>query len=234
MNHWAAHQMPSNWHPKNITLSWAGTDNAKTLAGRPVEEAIDWHRAYIQYAYNQQGFRCPDLNNFIDQPVDVALGCSFTKGVGMPVEAVWPSLVQRNRPYPMLNLGLGGGTTDTVARILTNISTLFKIQTAFILWPHANRFETYTDSYVDRILPYNAQTEHVWFMDGANADQRYQKNHNIAHTLSKLNQFNIVELTVNEVYQKGFAVDTARDGLHLGYRSNQLLAKWYLDTLTSK
>jgi hypothetical protein len=229
MNFWATGQIPYSWKPGNVTTAWQGTDNIKNLAANP--EADIWQNVDIGYQYNAQGFRTYDLNSLLGQPVDVALGCSFTEGIGLPAHQSWPSLIEQQRGLTMLNLGLGSGTTDTVARILCNIAGLYDIQAVFILWPYWERFEVYTTDSVKTIMPYNAQTHHIWNMDADVSEQRYQRNKNTVAMLSTIHKFSVSEMSARQVTDE-FIQDRARDGTHAGPLSNVRLSEIFLDSLT--
>lgn len=229
MNFWTPGQIPCSWKPGNVTTLWQGSDNVKNFTANP--NAADWQNIDINYQYNAQGFRTHDLNHLRGQPVDVALGCSFTEGIGLPAHQTWPSLIEKNRGLPMLNLGLGSGTTDTVARILTNIAGLYDIQVVFILWPYRERFELYTVDSVKTILSYNANNHHIWNMDDDISEQRYQKNKNIVTMLSTIHKFSVIEMTARQFTDK-LVIDMARDGLHAGPETHVSLSKIMLAKLT--
>ena len=257
MNHWNTGQLPYSWAPKNITLKWSGMDHLESYNKNPKKD--DWVDVDITYKYNPQGFRCADLNDFLGKQVNIALGCSFTEGVGLPVECAWPSLVEQHSKYPVLNLGLGGGAPDTVARILTNISGLFDIQTVYILWPPSHRLEHYMlinenhklitrKDYkqgepvtpenaihkIETLYPMDSNPEHVWAMSDEMNEQRLYRNQTIVKLLSKNFGFSLIELTINDVITqlrscKFENLDFARDGQHWGIATQNGIAKIMLD-----
>lgn len=229
MNFWATGQIPHSWKPGNVTALWQGTDTVKNFATNP--NAADWQNIDIDYRYNPQGFRTHDLKHLLGQSVDVALGCSFTEGIGLPAQQSWPRLIEQHRGLPMLNLGLGGGATDTVARILTNISGLYNIQSVFILWPYQERFELYTTDSVKSIQPYNASGHHIWNMDEGVSEQRYQRNKNTVDMLATIHKFSVIELSTRQVTDE-LIKDLARDGLHAGPNTHISLSKIMLAKLT--
>lgn len=222
MNHWNIGHIPYSWAPKDIILEWSGMDHVDNYNKNP--NKLDWENVNISYQYNPQGFRCPDLNNFLGQKVNLALGCSYTEGVGLPVASTWPSLVELQTDHPMLNLGLGGGATDSVARILTNVSSLFDIQTVYILWPPLYRFENYfvfddtgklitkavykfgkivkpvAETYrIDTVLPMDANPEHVWALTDQMNEQRLYKNQLIVELLAQKFGYVVHQITNDTV-----------------------------------
>lgn len=227
INYWNKEIIPYSWNPKSTQATWSGTDTIDKFKQNP--ESSKWQKIDITYNYSCEGFRTYDFNSLIGKEIDVALGCSHTMGVGNPVESIWPGLIEKSRPYPMLNLGLGAGTTDTVARILTNITGLFQINTVFILWPDFVRFEMYTDEKAHFIIPQNSLLEHTWNMDQAISEQRFYKNKLIVDLLGH----NTVNYTQGKIFTEHQILDYARDGMHFGPETHKLIAKLFLEKLTN-
>ena len=230
MNHWAHKQLPFSWQPKDIRLQWSGSDHADSLYNNSQKDA--WNNIDISYQYNAQGYRTKDLIGMYDKKVDIALGCSLTEGIGLPIGGTWPSLVEESRDYPMLNLGIQCGSTDTVARMLTNCMGLFDIQQVFILWPDFSRFEIYHEDHVEPVIPSTASTKHVWFMDKETSQNRFYKNQLLIHSLG----VNVVELIAETVFnpKSRGAPDKARDGQHYGYQSQRIVSWEFIKALTAK
>jgi len=231
MNFWQQKQIPYSWLPKNANMLWSGSDLESNYLANP--KKADWANINISYQYNAQGFRTHDLISLYRQKVDVALGCSQTEGIGLPVEANWPSQLALGRPYPMLNLGISTGTTDTVARILTNVAGLYDIQTVFILWPEKARFETYAGIQIIPKGPGYSKIEEVWYMDNSMSEQRFNKNQSIVYMLRDQYGFKIVEdsaYTVCRGMPRG-NVDPARDGMHFGFETQKGIAGKFLNAV---
>jgi hypothetical protein len=218
VNYWQKESMPYSWYPKNITEDWCGTD-------QPSSKDPNWSFP-ITYNFNSQGFRTHDFDIALTQKVNVALGCSHTLGIGLPTEMTWPSQIEKQTSMPTLNLGLGGGSSDTVARILTNISGLFNLATVYILWPVKHRFEYYSNDGINAILPGNSELEYAWYMDEQNSLERFTKNKSIVHHLQKLYQFDLKEIHMGDPWP--IPGDLARDRAHNGIKSNLNLANLFL------
>lgn len=224
MNYFELGTIPYSWNPKNTVLKWSGWDNPDTLQKHPKKEF--WSNVDISYVYNPQGFRTYDLEQYRGQTVDVALGCSFTEGIAMPASDIWTTLIEQHTKIPMLNLGLGGGSTDTVTRILTNIAPLFKINNAYILWPKMERFEQYFNDRIQPILPMACDNEHIWNFDPSQSTNRFHHNQNVVRLLSDKFKFNVIERDIAEFYYN--QVDTGRDNTHFGYETNKNVAESFL------
>lgn len=136
----------NNLHHSNQTFYWHGTDSEerwlKNLNDAKNSEFFKMHgwddSAAFTYSYNSHGFRCKE---FDDNPCYLALGCSHTEGIGLPEELTWPSQLSTKLDYPVLNLGVGGASFDTVVRLLDYYIDKLNIKGIFILEPPAHRFE---------------------------------------------------------------------------------------------
>lgn len=227
MNHWSSGQLPYSWNPKGITLDWSGSDNPTNFN----KNKDKWDNVKISYEYNSSGFRTHELDGLLGQKVNLALGCSITEGIGLSINQVWPSLIEQQLTHPMLNLGSGGAATDTVARILTNVVTLFDLQTVFIMWPFVHRFETYMESgQIRTILPHNSKIEHQWAVTDSMSNQRFNQNQLIVNLLSERYGFSVKQSTAFDLLYQIVDKDTARDGMHPGPNMQLLLADMMLSS----
>jgi len=218
INYWNSNSIPYSWYQKNYETDWCGSDNLAS-------SDPNWNISFT-YKFNAQGFRTHDLNQFSNQKVNVALGCSHTMGIGLPINMTWPFFIEGITKITTLNLGLGQGSTDTVSRILTNICGLFDIQNVYILWPSYNRFESYHKYGIKSIIPHSSNLEHTWFLEECNSIQRFYKNQNIVYNLQKLHNFKLKEMNMESKWT--IPGDLARDQLHNGPQSNLNLANMFL------
>jgi hypothetical protein len=220
INFWQQSVLPQawSWHPKNCEEQYYGSDSLQNIDQ-------NW-QIPIVYKFNPNGFRTYDFN-LNDKDINIALGCSQTLGVGLPVEMTWPYLLEKQTNTKTYNLGLGGASSDTVARLLTNISGLFAINTVYILWPSFSRFENYNNNNIEEILPNKALVEHVWYMNESNSQQRFFKNQSIVYNLQRLYKFKLHELYYDTTDWR-VPGDLARDRTHSGVESNKNLVKLFL------
>ena len=110
----------------NKTYQWLleGTDtiddwnrNLKNSETRRELEKNGWltHLGF-EYRYNRFGFRGDD---FSGRPDGLAFGCSHTFGVGLPENDTWVSQFSRISNSAVWNLGVSGGSLDTVYRLVS-------------------------------------------------------------------------------------------------------------------
>jgi hypothetical protein len=162
MNFWKENCIPffDDWMPINRTSEWFLNDSLENFQKNPDKDK--WKDINISYIISNKGFRTYDFDTVKDKTIDIALGCSQTFGEGIPVDLIWPSLIeQHTTSRPVLNLGRSGASSDTVANILVNVAGFFKIDTVYILWPYVNRFDLYQFNRTEHIQPYNCNSEHV-------------------------------------------------------------------------
>jgi hypothetical protein len=189
MNLWYSER--GAWHKNilsaNTTQAFRGTDsegefkrNCNTAHTRSLLEHYKWIDADISYSYNYQGFRSEE---FDDRPCGLAFGCSFTEGIGLPLEAAWPSVLSEKLNLKVWNLGQGGAALDTVFRLLDHYVDVFDPKFVAVFMPPENRYE-YHDRFGEyrTVLPSSLDLERYkdfakeWFVNPANAEQNTRRN----------------------------------------------------------
>jgi hypothetical protein len=135
----------NNFHQKNKTVLWSSSDSEETFLKnlqnketRQQLERLGWDTATITYSYNSNGFRDEE---FDDRPCGIALGDSFTEGIGLPAQSIWPSLLSEYTGTHVWNLGVGGGSIDTVFRLFDYYVMALKPQFVCVLMPICQRLE---------------------------------------------------------------------------------------------
>lgn len=145
------------WHSgeKSVTFQWWPTDSQERC-NEMMQDPI--HRAYFQeqgwdkpdginYHFNKYGFRAqsPD-DNFDPQNNNlVALGCSFTMGIGLPYKDVWPTVLATALNLQACNFGWGGGSSDRCFRLAEYWVPYLKPKLVVLLNPPRGRCEVVID-----------------------------------------------------------------------------------------
>ena len=126
------------------TVKFLATDSLENFKKNPKSNyTVD----SIDYTFNYWGFRTMDFNEAISNGKKniLCLGCSYTVGVGLQNEYIWPVNLQKYfSDHNVLNLGISGSSGDAVARLLYITLDFFQPETVFILWPEIVRVEDYT------------------------------------------------------------------------------------------
>jgi len=73
--------------------------------------------------------------------MSLALGCSYTFGLGNHIDQIWPSYLSKELNIDIMNLGVCGGGVDTCYRLLKAWTNDFSIKNVFILIPGCYRYE---------------------------------------------------------------------------------------------
>lgn len=105
------------------TLNWWPTDTEESFE-RMVQDPV--HKDYfeqqgwlepdgITYRINQQGFRGDDFDS--ESPTLLALGCSFTMGIGLSEHQAWPWLVGQALGLRVATIAHGGWSADACFRM---------------------------------------------------------------------------------------------------------------------
>ena len=134
----------------------------------------------ITYIFNHQGFRCDE---FDDRPAGLALGCSFTEGVGIPVDDTWPAVLSDLIGQHIWNLGIGGSAMDPCFRMLDHYIDVLNPKFVVLCQPPAQRFELfdrYNNSRVFIANHLNAETYKTfaeeWMANDINTSTNQRRN----------------------------------------------------------
>lgn len=148
-------QMP--WHPgeKSVTFQWWPTDSQERC-NEMMQDPV--HRAYFQeqgwdkpdginYHFNKYGFRVQSPTDDFDPKNNnlVALGCSFTMGIGLPYKDVWPTVLATALNLQACNFGWGGGSSDRCFRLAEYWVPHLKPKLVVLLNPPRGRCEVVID-----------------------------------------------------------------------------------------
>ena len=140
---------------RNQSLSWSGADEPKAFHRY---QPNPYTEDSITYKYNEYGFRC---DNFTPSDYGlVFLGCSFTEGIGLPIEETFSHLIYTKikkmigKEFPYWNLGLGGCGLDAITRCYYNFYKKINPQVVIALFP-SYRIEYYTNSWGTALINYD-------------------------------------------------------------------------------
>jgi len=226
INQWQLGVGPDGGYlPKSEKVKWIGTDTYETfIKNQPPNYTED----SIIYDFNSHGFRTQEFELNSNKKNVLFLGCSHTMGVGLRDTEVWAHHVSQffdKTEYNCYNLGIGGGSSDTVARLLTNSINYIHPKLVFILWPPLIRFERYCqpEHYAWVIHEVLAQQSRdiVNLYTDAQCYNLYCKNKLVVDLLKRLYNFEVVSMQEADVcvlqIEKGYTqkeTHAARDCQH--------------------
>lgn len=223
---------------KNQSIAWSGTDTAelyqKNLCDplqRELLEQYNWLDP-IEYKYNNHGFRA---DAFDDRPAGLALGCSFTEGIGLPIDLTWVSMLSKMSNAYIWNLGVGGSAFDTVFRLLDYYLLKFNPKFVCILVPPMNRLEYCGIHNNYPIITANVLNNHTsfakeWLSQEQNGIQNRRKN--MLAIKQICHEATIPVYFVDSVL--GFEIenrDYARDLLHYGVESQKYITNEFYNQM---
>lgn len=94
-----------------------------------------------EYIHNSYGYRSQEFSSEIDT---VFAGDSFTYGVGLPVDAIWSSILSNKLGLESVNLGWAGAS---VTGIVSNLMHYFKVygnpKNLFCMFPDLSRMQVF-------------------------------------------------------------------------------------------
>lgn len=194
----------------------------------------------ITYKINSHGFRCEELET--NQDCIVALGCSFTLGIGLPYDSIWPNIVGRALGKKVYNLSWSGNSADTCFRMAEYWVPKLMPSAVFVLLPPSTRFELLLASAsqpVEVFMPaaelphnhgdYSNYIKH-WYSNDENSRLNHKKNRLAIQALCK--ELNISCQFYNAERHMGWSreeIGYARDRMHAGPLGHELLAKTILN-----
>ncbi len=220
------------------TVYWQPMD---TLENFQKNRPKGYTETSITYSYNQYGFRTKEFDLASSKDKILCLGCSHTEGIG--VQDPWPTYLQEYFPdADVYNLGHGGGSYDTITRILSNIAGLVRPRLVCIFGTQLTRFETYGPAGPDQLRnngSWNMLLGLTDYYDDYNLQSQFQKNMLIVDLLSTKYGFEYILYKQQEFY--GHAVKdpklfepSARDCTHYGPYTHKFVAKEFFDRYTKR
>jgi hypothetical protein len=232
------------------TLEWLPTDTEESFK-KLIQDPK--HREYfakqgwlepgvISYRINSEGFRCNEFDS--SKPCMIALGCSFTIGIGLPVDVIWPELVGKELGLEVYNLAWGGNAIDTCFRLARYWIPKLKPTVVALLAPPRSRVEIATvpgiAPPVEVFMPMSqsilaresAQYLKHWFGNEQNHFINQEKNMLAIESIAAKNSAKFAAIKVDT--EAGCCHDHvgyARDYLHSGPAGHRLLADSILGQL---
>jgi hypothetical protein len=122
----------------------------------------------------------------------IALGCSYTCGIGLPLNTIWPEIVGKELGLRVANLSWGGISADSCFRLAEYWVPRLKPKLVAMLTPPTSRVELCLDEEavkgfrnvpVDVYLPGGNDADNNWFLKHWFANE---ENHRLNSVKNKL------------------------------------------------
>jgi hypothetical protein len=238
-------QFPTNHYysrHKNKILHWLDTDSEATYLNNIKDpdrlaqlKKYGWDQpGAITYQFNSDGFRC---NEFDNSPGIIAIGCSFTAGIGLPLNSIWPTIVGNALGLSVWNLGIGGAGMDTCFRLLHHYIGKLNSQYVLLLTPPIQRFELHAADTLYCLHPQKIvhPIQKWWYDCGVNGQLNFYKN---TLALQQLCHQHGKRLIIKDHNTALLGIPPrdkwppARDMLHVGTLEQSQCAAIFLDAIT--
>ena len=189
----------------------------------------------VDYSFNELGFRTRSVDSITGNEI-LAIGDSFTLGLGVAQEHTWPSQLEQQLKYPVLNFAMNGASNDWIARKTQQLLTWLRPRAILVHYTFSHRRERpFTDWYDDE----RTECEPL-YSDAENyANWHAAFEYFAALDVPVIHSFitnwhtqpvDYTELGAN-VIPPVAKIDLARDGFHYGIKTNYRLAKQFTSLL---
>lgn len=243
------------WHPGVMsagqTLQWMPTDTKERfedlLTHRPHREYFQekgWDRPdAITYKINQYGFRCQEFE--LGSKSIVALGCSYTQGIGLPVETLWPELVGKELDLDVYNLAWPGTSADTCFMLAKYWLPVLRPSLVVMAAPPKNRFDIIRaagEPEFHTVMPNswgnefdNSSILKHWWANDRNQDLNNAKNKLAVQALCSNLGIPCLIYDAHEYFARSREeVEYARDHMHAGPKGHKMFSERILDDWRKK
>jgi hypothetical protein len=179
----------------------------------------------IVYKFNSMGYR--ESEQYTGNEI-LAIGDSFTLGLGVNIEDTWPAQLSKILNYPVLNFSLNGASNDWIARRSTELLDFFNPRALIVHYTFSHRRERpFTDWHDDE----RTECEPIYTNEQnlTNWQNNFEKINQlpvpVVHSFIPNWHANPVDYSVSNVVLPFKQIDYARDGFHYGPSTHAQLAK---------
>lgn len=126
-------------------LNWYQTDAEENYSTINTGQ-LNYQKDEIQYEFNSMGYRCDEFTETSEFPI-LFMGCSYTEGVGLPLNEVWAYHLHKkiveatNKKIPFWSLAKGGTSIDYASRRFFEFGHTLKPKYVFYLLSGISRRE---------------------------------------------------------------------------------------------
>jgi hypothetical protein len=186
-----------------------------------------WMDNTFEYSFNSKGFRCEEFTN---NPTIMFLGCSYTCGIGLPVNNIWPEIVSRSLNLQCANMGQGGGSSDTAFRLCLGWIDQINPSIVIFLKPPDIRWELVSNDRINFLGVNTADPSNYvkeYTIDDNNVYFNNYKNNLAIESLCAQRNIKFLKFDSLPYIQD----DYARDLSHPGFRTHQQFANFVVSKI---
>lgn len=213
---------------KNFSATELGLDSMHQCLNK--EHFINFHYK-VNYNFNELGYREFSIKKYNLNPI-IAIGDSFTLGLGLPIELTYPKQLEKLLNYQVLNFSLNGASNDWISRKLEQILNYFNPKSIIVHYTFTHRRESNRNDWTDderTLCPLKSINEEEDYNNFLSNHEKIKKLVcNIPTVFSTIpryhhiNTFNMYTPTI---------LDFARDYFHYGEKTCLAMAKTFSDLI---
>lgn len=186
----------------------------------------------VYYTLNSYGYRCPEFETIDWQNSIITLGCSHTYGIGLTDTSTYSSKLSEILDIPVINLGQGG---TGIWYQVKNIQTLSLLNPKYVVLqiPDVSRVTTFlSEGETINIGPWSTKSFGKIYYEVYN---KYETNTDVYSdfALDYINKLLPNGLTYSFTFTGRKNIDKARDQMHAGPETNQIIANEIADYFKS-
>lgn len=228
---------------KSISIPFYSDYKSSTLGLDSLSECFDrrHYKQYpveIDYQFNRFGYRGPEPEHYVGNEI-LAIGDSFTLGLGSREEDRWTNQLENLLQYPVINFSLNGASNDWMARRTADLLKFFTPRAIVLHYSFSHRRERSNidlhDNERTECEPFYSDDENLtnWLLNFTSINQS-------AGDIPIIHSF-IPNWHTQPVDYKKFSnnllppmptTDLARDGFHYGHNTQMALATEIAKSLT--
>lgn len=187
----------------------------------------------VTYKFNQLGYRHSGYPNYRGDEV-LAIGDSFTLGLGVNQCDTWPEQLSQMLDYPVINFSMNGASNDWIARKTCLLLQFFKPRCIILHYSFSHRRENPKEDWTDteRTLCEPTHTDQENF-------ENWAKNKQILE--QACGSIPLIHTAIVNWHPESIAdvfvplqIDRARDGFHYGPWTHKNFATNLLDVVSRR
>jgi hypothetical protein len=225
---WIDHDYMAYPTIRSQVINWLNSDKQEVYnnpANRKLLKRWDWLNKKVEYTINYYGFRSDEFTAEPNQSI-LFLGCSYTAGIGLPIEQTWAYQVATHLGLAMYNLGIGGGSCNSCYRIGSHWIPKLKPRHVFVLYPFAHRLEVVKNKglfYSFSIADNTDSFYNSWIKYDLNSELNLRCTQDALKYICEVNGATYNSMTADEWILGAHALrlPLARDLLHPGIEHNR-------------
>jgi hypothetical protein len=210
----------------NLTCATLGHDSPEHCFDR---KHYNTYPVPVEYRFNEIGYRTNSIESFTGNEI-LAIGDSFTLGLGVAQQHSWPEQLSALLNYPVLNFSLNGASNAWMQRKTMQLLNRFTPQAIVVHYTFSHRRERTNTSWTD-----DERTECEPFYTDLENYQDWKQTFDYFECLNipvvhgfvpnwHTQDVNYSQLP-GKVIPPPVPIDLARDGFHYGVATNRQLAQ---------